>query len=203
MPAPVQCDQCGCTITDEEFREGGAFRDRADILCAKCYKMYQKDERKREREKKLAKVETSVNKTRVAGRGSGRGVERRTRGGLRRGTTRKMTPGRKGAGRRAPEAKSGLVGVFIAVAVVAFIVAVSIIYLLKKDGKAPREGARPTGVSAEAVPPPPPPATQPATKPEPMPESSRAARKKPESEKGKFGKSLFGPDGDFTRRKKK
>jgi hypothetical protein len=202
MPAPVQCDQCGRSITDEEFRDGGAFRDRADILCAKCYKMYQKDERRREREKKLAKVETSVNKTRAAGRGSGRGVERRARGAHRRGTSRKTT-GRKGAGRNPPESKSGLVGAFIAAAVVAFIIAVSVIYLLKKDGKTSREGTGPPGASAEALPPPPPPPPPPpSSTAQPVPEPSGAARKKPESEESEFGKSLFGPSGEVLRRKK-
>jgi hypothetical protein len=196
MPSPVQCDQCGCTITDEEFRDGGAFRDRADILCAKCYKMYQKDERKREREKKLAKVETSVSKTRAAGRGSSRGVERRARGSHRRGAGR-MTTGRKGAGRMAPESKSGLVGAVIAAAVVAFIIAGSVIYLLKKDGKASGKGTGAPGASAEALPPPPPSSTA-----QPEPEPSGAARKKPESEESEFGKSLFGPSGEILGRKK-
>ncbi len=210
MPAPVKCDQCGCTITDEDFREGGAFRDRADVLCAKCFKMYQEDERRREREKKLAKVETSINKTRATARSSGKGVERRARrsgpprgadgaarGTHRRGATRKTTTGRKGAGRRAPEAKSSRAGVFIGVAVAAFIIAASVIYLLKKDGKTPRRGARPPGVSSEVLPPPPPPPTRPKTTPEP----SRPARKRPGSEKREFGKSLFGPTGEHTRRK--
>ncbi len=209
MPGPAHCDQCGRELSEEDFRTGGAFRDRADVLCAECYAMYQEDERRREREKKRRDSAAAIGaRTAVRGRppSSRRTEAGPLKGAPRRGTTRVMAAARRsgrGGARREPQSKSWPVGVFVLAAAVAFAAALGIRYFMMKKAPATQDPVPQAPVLQAPETPDVPGQEAPASAPPAPAAAPKEAEKEPERDGRSFGKSLFGPGGHLERREKR
>lgn len=205
MPEFVHCDQCGCKLSEEDFRTGGAFRDRADVFCPKCYVMYQEDELRRDRERKRRHSAAAIEaRTTARGRSlSSRRTEAIPRKGTpRRGATRAIAAARRSASggrsgragaRREPQGRGRTVALIVLAVAVAFAAALGIRHFMSKKAPTSRDAAPQAPVLQAPDTPDAPVQKAPASAP-------KEAEKDPERDERVFGRSLFGPGGDLERR---
>jgi hypothetical protein len=192
MADTALCDQCGKRLTEEDFKEGRAFRDRADVFCDECARMYAKEERDR---KKTAVTTAKRRKTSATGIKGRRKPTAHTRAMPRAGGARST-----GAMRRPQKQDASTMVFLIAAAAVAVIAAAVILVVLRnrraQQAPPPEDQVIITPVNAVPPQPPTPDGTppQPQPQPEPQPQPQPQPRPNPRTP---HGRSLFGPGGEL------